>query len=71
MYYVLYNLIYILKGRDFMTMPARRNKNFTDTISNECNNNSSIYDELLQGYESMKNGEVYTIEEAWEEIDKI
>lgn len=54
-----------------MTMPARRNKNFTDTISNECNNNSSIYDELLQGYESMKNGEVYTIEEAWEEIDKI
>lgn len=27
--------------------------------------------ELEKGVQSMKNGEVYTIEEAWEEIDKI
>lgn len=27
--------------------------------------------ELNKGIQSMKNGEVYTVEEAWEEIDKI
>ena len=31
----------------------------------------ALYDELEKGVQSMKNGEVYTIEEAWEEIDKI
>ena len=31
----------------------------------------ALYQELAQGVQSMKNGEVYTIEEAWEEIDKI
>ncbi len=31
----------------------------------------ALYTELEQGIKSMKNGEVYTIEEAWEEIDKI
>lgn len=30
-----------------------------------------LHDELAKGILSMKNGEVYTIEEAWEEIDKI
>ncbi len=29
------------------------------------------YQELAKGVQSMKNGEVYTIQEAWEEIDKI
>ena len=31
----------------------------------------ALYHELAKGVQSMKNGEVYTIEEAWEEIDKI
>ena len=31
----------------------------------------ALYQELEKGVQSMKNGEVYTIEEAWEEIDKI
>lgn len=30
-----------------------------------------LYQELNRGIQSMRNGEVYTIEEAWEEIDKI
>lgn len=46
--------------------------------SSIINNNYSEYDaihalyaELEKGIQSMKNEEVYTIEEAWEEIDKI
>lgn len=31
----------------------------------------ALYIELEKGIQSVKNGEVYTIEEAWEEIDKI
>ena len=31
----------------------------------------ALYQELAKGVQSMKNGEVHTIEEAWEEIDKI
>ena len=31
----------------------------------------ALYHELAKGIQSMKNGEVYTIDEAWEEIDKI
>ena len=31
----------------------------------------ALYQKLAQGVQSMKNGEVYTIEEAWKEIDKI
>ncbi len=50
------------------------------TITNNTIINSSyseqdaiqaLYTELQKGIQSMKNGEVYTIEEAWEEIDKI
>lgn len=43
----------------------------TNNMSEDKNSIIFLYDELLQGFESMKNGEVYTIEEAWEEIDKI
>ncbi len=32
---------------------------------------NALYQELAKGVQSMKNGEVYTIEEAWEEIDRI
>lgn len=31
----------------------------------------ALYQKLAKGVQSMKNGEVYTIEEAWKEIDKI
>ncbi len=31
----------------------------------------ALYQELEKGIQSMKNREVYTIEEAWKEIDKI
>ena len=31
----------------------------------------ALYQELAKGVQSMKNGEVYTIEQAWEKIDKI
>lgn len=31
----------------------------------------ALYQELEKGMQSMKNGEVYTIEEAWKEIDQI
>lgn len=31
----------------------------------------ALYIELEKGIQSVKNGEVYTVEEAWEEIDNI
>ena len=31
----------------------------------------ALYQELEKGIQSMKNGDVYSIEEAWKEIDKI
>lgn len=31
----------------------------------------ALYDELSRGIKSLKNGDIYTIDEAWEEIDKI
>ena len=31
----------------------------------------ALYDELSKGIESVKKGDVYTIDEAWPEIDKI
>ena len=31
----------------------------------------ALYQELEKGVQSIKNGEVYTIEEAWAEIDNI
>ena len=31
----------------------------------------ALYDELSKGINSMKKGDVYTLDEAWEEIDKI
>ncbi len=40
----------------------------------ECSEKAAIgalYDELSKGIESLKKGDVYTIDEAWEEIDKI
>ncbi|MBQ8802444.1 MAG: hypothetical protein IJZ53_02255 [Tyzzerella sp.] len=39
--------------------------------SSEANALHTLYTELKKGIQSMKNGDVYTIEEAWGEIDKI
>lgn len=32
---------------------------------------NALHKELINGVQSMKNGEVYTVEDAWEEIDRI
>ena len=42
-------------------------------ISYDMQNDAAqiLYDELSKGIQSMKRGELFTIEEAWEEIDKI
>ena len=48
---------------------------FNNTIINNSYSEQdaiqALYTELQKGVQSMKNGEVYSIEEAWEEIDKI
>lgn len=31
----------------------------------------ALYDQLSKGICSMKKGDIYTLDEAWEEIDKI
>ena len=30
-----------------------------------------LYEKLTEGISSMKSGEIYTIEEAWQEIDQL
>lgn len=45
--------------------------NNTNCGYKEQNAFEALYQELSKGVQSMKNGEVYTVEEAWEEIDKI
>ncbi len=47
------------------------NKNIIDNSYSEQDAIHALYAELEKGVQSMKNGEVYTIEEAWEEVDKI
>lgn len=47
------------------------NRNIIESSYSEQDAVHALYDELQKGVQSMKNGEVYTIEEAWEEIDKI
>lgn len=44
------------------------NREYNLLEQKECNN---LYHELKSGIQSVKRGEVYTIEEAWEEIDRI
>ena len=34
-------------------------------------NNNLLYEQLAEGIKSMKSGEVYTLEEAWQEIDQL
>lgn len=54
--------------------PAAQIIRKNDTVKTECSEKAAIgalYDELVKGIESLKKGEVYTIDEAWEEIDKV
>ena len=56
-----------------MTSAAQAIKN-QETLKTEYSEKAAIgalYDELSKGIDSMIKGDVYTIDEAWEEIDKI
>ena len=48
-----------------------RNNEYTKPEYSENSALGALYDELSKGIESLKKGDVYTIDEAWEEIDKI
>ena len=48
-----------------------RNNEVIKTDYSEKSALDALYDELSKGIESLKRGDVYTIDEAWEEIDKI
>ncbi|MDE6602781.1 MAG: hypothetical protein K2K90_11605 [Lachnospiraceae bacterium] len=48
-----------------------KNNNIMKTEYSEKTAIGALYDELSKGIDSMKKGDVYTIDEAWEEIDKI
>lgn len=50
---------------------AIRNKEILRTEYSEKAAIGALYDELVKGIASMKKDNVYTIDEAWEEIDKI
>lgn len=54
-----------------LTVQAISKKNFIETEYSEKTAIGALYVELAKGVQSMKNGEVYTVEESWEEIDKI
>ena len=61
------------KGSDTMASAAQaiRNQEILKTEYSEKAAIGALYDELSKGIDSMKKGDVYTIDEAWEEIDKI
>ena len=48
-----------------------RNQEILKTEYSEKAAIGALYDELSKGLESLIKGDVYTIDEAWEEIDKI
>lgn len=48
-----------------------RNNEVITTDYSEKSAIGALYDELSKGIDSLKKGDVYTIDEAWEEIDKI
>lgn len=54
--------------------PATQGTRNNEVIKTDYSEKSAIgalYDELSKGIESLKKGDVYMIDEAWEEIDKI
>lgn len=74
-YKIVNSIYYILwKGRGIMAPLAAidmAGKNSSNYGCTEQNAFDALYQELAKGVQSMKMGEVYTVEEAWEEIDKI
>ena len=54
-----------------LTVQVIQNTNHKETDSSEKAAIGALHDELAKGVQSMKNGEIYTVEEAWKEIDKI
>lgn len=59
-----------MKGSDIMA-PVVKTNELMKTEYSEKTAIGALYDELSKGIESIKKGDVYTIDEAWEEIDKI
>ncbi len=54
--------------------PVTQSVENTDLLNTEYSEKNAIgalYDELSKGIRSLKKGDVYTMEEAWEEIDQI
>lgn len=45
------------------------NTEMRENIKPEDNN--LLYEKLAEGISSMKSGEIYTIEEVWQEIDQL
>ena len=62
-----------MKGSDTMAPATQviRNNEVIKTDYSEKSAIGALYDELSKGIEGLKKGDVYTIDEAWEEIDKI
>ena len=62
-----------MKGSDTMAPATQviRNNEVIKTDYSEKSAIGALYDELSKGIESLKKGDVYTIDEAWKEIDKI
>lgn len=54
---------------DYQDQRNPLNTKMQENIKLEDNN--LLYEYLAEGIKSMKSGEVYTIEEAWQEIDQL
>ena len=54
-----------------LVVQATGNEETLKTEYSEKTAIGALYDELSKGINSMIIGDVYTIDEAWEEIDKI
>lgn len=48
-----------------------KNANVLKTDHSEKAAINALYDELAKGIKSLKKGDVYTLDKAWEEIDQI
>lgn len=51
--------------------PVMSTRNVLESEYSEYEAIQALHVELEKGIQSMKQGDVYTLEEAWEEIDKI
>lgn len=54
-----------------VAQPVMSTMNALESGYSEHDAIQALYTELEKGIQSMKQGDVYTVEEAWEEIDKI